>query len=121
MSFIDNVLAGATGQNSEYVFRGLDYILATANMYGIRVRNIPPGCFPSCMHANPQEKAHVVLRCMPHRAVQSFLLCGYMNLHMHALQAIVVPVNNWLEPGVGDGKQQVSSNPPAGHNSLPQL
>jgi len=23
------------------------------------------------------------------------------------LQAIVVPVNNWLEPNVGDGKQQV--------------
>ncbi len=24
-----------------------------------------------------------------------------------AMQAIVVPVNNWLEPNVGDGKQEV--------------
>ena len=28
-----------------------------------------------------------------------------------AAQAIVVPVNNWLEPNVGDGKQQVRQHP----------
>ena len=28
-----------------------------------------------------------------------------------AMQAIVVPVNNWLEPNVGDGKQEVCQAP----------
>ena len=30
------------------------------------------------------------------------------------MQAIVVPVNNWLEPNVGDGKQEVC------HSTQPQ-
>ena len=36
------------------------------------------------------------------------------------MQAIVVPVNNWLEPNVGDGKQEVchSTQPLPSHCSL---
>ena len=34
-----------------------------------------------------------------------------------AVQAIVVPVNNWLEPNVGDGKQEVSKILDALHSS----
>ena len=56
---VGKVLAGASGQNSEYVFRGLDYILATANSYNFRARNTHARCCAACMDL------YVLLRCMP--------------------------------------------------------
>lgn len=76
----------SAGVDSEYVFRGIDYLLAVAAIYNIRVG----------------ARLHAYAHPLPHAEIWQLLY----SVMLAGSQAIVVPVNNWLDTGVGDGKQQ---------------
>lgn len=82
--------------------RGIDYILAVAGMYGVKVQNLPSGVHAVCEHRSCNTAAQAL--------DLTTLNCQKLS-PLLAMQAIVVPVNNWLEPNVGDGKQEVRQHP----------